>query len=405
MRSISLLVVAACAENHVCDVPAMPLPEGRYSDPYSLPLSDCIPGGLESLPGRWFINQGAVSYPRYEGSCNEGFRPSLAAEEDHDPSDDGVTRYIWSDGTRLFERFEQNRLLPVSVTATATCLVATNRIAIVSLRYFDKDDQDAIDGDTYVDHVNGVRFGAHDSLASGIELIGETAVSSGALNLVVDGNYAYIATRGGFDIVDVSNPTAPAPYAHLSIQQSDGFNDVKLARTADKLYAVLSPLSGKLTYIVDVTNPSAPRHVSSIPEYSHSIFVLGTDLYLANYGGSVPKYDITDPLAPIRVGAARIDGAQAQSAVHDLFVDGETIYVNFTSVGFVVLDVSRGIDTPIELGRTSAQYIHSSWAGIVRGHRIILHVSARWSAPVIARSRAIAELDSARRLRDAHTIS
>jgi hypothetical protein len=193
-----------------------------------------------------------------------------------------------------------------------------------------------------------------------------------ALNLSIDGHYAYVAGWTGFDIFDVANPAAP-----LAVSHYDGsFNDVKVVNNGTSIVAFVSPrASQELTSVVDVTVPTAPRFVQYLNEYSHSIFIqqrnATTELYLATYNESVPRYDVTNPLTPIRQGMAIVPGEA--SGVHDLFVAGDRVYANNTQQGLVVFDVRWGDATATELGRDVKGYSHASWAGTAGGRAIILH--------------------------------
>src|SRR5262249_11319849 len=154
----------------------------------------------------------------------------------------------------------------------------------------------------------------------GLTLLGEVVAGFGGVpmptyNVVVDGTHAYTVGPFGFDVIDVANPAAPAPIAHV-----DGdYNDVKLVRSGGKLLAYLSPIYSDTTAVVDVTDPANPVVAAALPEYSHSIFVetrgTSTYVYLATYTDAVPRYDVTNPLAPVRLGHARVPGPVA--GVHD----------------------------------------------------------------------------------------
>src|SRR6185436_11166840 len=186
------------------------------------------------------------------------------------------------------------------------------------------------------------------------------------------GGYAYMAGLLGLDVIDVSNPAAPVHVGHV-----DGnFNDVRVVRGGGKVAAyAASRAPDGTTWIIDVTNPASPTPVLPIDEYSHSLQVQErggvTYLYLANYTSAVPRFDVTNPLAPVRLGQAMVPGPEA--GVHDLTVDGDRLYVNYTTQGFVAIDVSRGLDAPVELGRRKSPYSHASWAGTAGGRKLLLH--------------------------------
>lgn len=381
MRAALALVVVlvACGDNRPgsaadqpCEPPAIELPAtGMYIDPYAIELPDtCVEHGLRDLPGRWFVVDPTAyfryEYPKYEGSCSTGFS-RLGTEDDHDASD-GYTRYTWSDGTRYFEREEYQFQDTTFLSVYAACLMPDGSLAATYTSY--DDDRGARTYQAY-----GERFaGNKDDVAQGLALVGEVGTANGrpinALNVVVDGTYAYIAGFTGMDVIDVSEPSAPQPVGHY-----DGsWNDIRVVNDGTHVVAFLSPRGNMPTEVVDVTTPTAPVFVTKLQEYSHSLFVQERadkqELYLATYNESVPRYDVTNPLQPVRQGMAIVPGEV--SGVHDLFVGGDRIYANNTTQGLVAFDVSGGLGSAVELGRFTLGYSHASWAGTIGGRPVVL---------------------------------
>jgi hypothetical protein len=96
-------------------------------------------------------------------------------------------------------------------------------------------------------------------------------------------------------------------------------------------------------------------------------------LHLATYGDSVPRYDVSNPLQPVRRGAPLLP-AGASDGVHDLTVSGDELYINYTTGGFVALDVSAGVNNPVEIGRLATSYSHAGAVGVLsNGRRVVLH--------------------------------
>jgi hypothetical protein len=387
MRAVVLVLavcLAACGDSapgdgddpmfdEPCTPPEEPLPtSGLYIDPHAVPLPDsCIEHGLRALPGRWFVADPAqyfrFEYPKYQGSCTTGFR-RFGTEDDHDPTD-GYSFYTWSDGTRYFQRQAYSFQDQEYISVYAACVTPNATIAATYINY------DTERGER-IAHAAGGRFAPKDELASGLTLVGSLGEQNGqpieALNLVVDGTHAYIAGFSGMDIVDVSNPAAPQPVGHY-----DGsWNDIRVVNSGTNVVAYLSPRGSQdRTEVVDVTTPSAPAFVKLLNEYSHSLFIQQRgntkELYLATYNESVPRYDVTNPLAPAYQGMAIVPGEV--SGVHDLFVAGDKIYANNTTMGLVAFDTSGGFGTSnVELGRFVLGYSHASWAGMLGGRQIIL---------------------------------
>jgi hypothetical protein len=383
---VGLLCLVACGDDDSAPAECTPnqneLPtEGSYIDPYAIALPEtCVVGGLRELPGRWFLRDPShyfqFEYPKYIGDCVNGHRREAAAAEDHDASDQyKQTFYTWSDGTRYFERqaYEFDDGTPSGygvVRASVTCMLPDHTLATTYVRF------DTSFGERLFSAI-GTRFGAKDDVATGIELVAELGAPQGApiygLNLIVEGNYAYVVGLGGLDVVDVSNPAAPVAVGHVN-----GYlNDVRIVHGAGKTVAIASSEGGDdRTWLIDVTTPTAPMFVSFIDAYSHSVQTrtvgATTELYLANYSEEIPRYDVTNPLAPIAAGKVTLPG-ETISGVHDLTVYGDRIYANNTDAGFVAVDVSAGLASPVQLGRTTSAYSHASWAGTINGREIVLH--------------------------------
>jgi hypothetical protein len=374
------MFVASCGDNQPDDClrEVGRLPEtGRFRDPHAIELSDmCVEGGLRELPGRWFVVDASTyfqfEYPRYEGGCNSGFRRSGLRPDDHDESDDNkFTFYTWSDGTRYYERARSETAGMEFVRSTVVCRLADDTLAVTIKRF------DPARGERTV-RARGTRFGLKEAeLARGLELVGELGPKTGApiygLNLVIDGDHAYVVGLGGLDVVDVSNPASPQLVGHV-----DGrLNDVRVVHGNGRRVAFASSEGGDdRTWIIDVTDPAAPDFVSVIDAYSHSVQTRSvgstTELYLANYSDTIPRYDVTNPLFPMPAGFVRLPG-ETLSGVHDLTVYGDRIYANNTDAGFVAVDVSAGLSAPVALGRMRSAYSHASWAGVVNGRELVLH--------------------------------
>src|SRR4051812_13232692 len=112
IAALSLAVLAAACSDDSSELcapspPAAPT-VGPFADPRALELpGECVEGGLRDLPGRWFVAAPDAlfnfGYPKFEGSCDAGFRRANYNDEDHDLSD-GATFHSWSDGTRIYHR-------------------------------------------------------------------------------------------------------------------------------------------------------------------------------------------------------------------------------------------------------------------------------------------------------------
>jgi hypothetical protein len=373
----ALAALAGCGDNADtgCDPEPPKLPTaGPLRDPYEAPLADCVPGGLRDLPGRWFVAAAGAGfsydYPRFEGSCEAGFRRSFR-DDDLDASD-GATRHTWSDGTRIFVRsyirFElQDSVFEYADTFTA-CMRRGGTLA-AHRTLFDTDR-----GARQVP-MTGEPFAPRDTAPAGLRLVGELGRQNGkpmpAYNLVIDGTRAIVIGPTGLDTIDVSNPSAPVHLGH----HDGSFNDVRVVHGGGKVVAYAAPIEDKHVAVIDVTDPAHLAAAPDIPEYAHSLQVQErggvTYLYLANYTNDVPRYDVSSPLLPERTGQAHTPGPEA--GIHDLTVDGDRLFVNNTREGVVALDVSGGLAAAVELGRRKSAYSHAGWIGTAGGRRVLLH--------------------------------
>lgn len=390
---VACWVAAGCGDNVLpppgpgeqCHPPEAALPtEGAFADPVALSPAGCVVGGLIDLPGRWFLVDPTAlfdfSYPKYEGDCDGGFRRAFDPPDDPELGSDNSTFHTFNDGTRIYSRRYFKFVQPEQVFEFA-------RARVVCMR----DDGTLIgtsaslnfDGMVHMGSLTGRRFDAREPTgAVGLVRVGELGTRNGdpqdhiaAYNVVIDGDRAYTVGPGGLDIYDVSTPAAPVTIGFVP----GGYNDVRVVRGGGKVVAFASPLAGnENTHVIDVTDPAAPIMLADLAEFSHSVQVVTSGatklLYLATYTNGVPRYDVTDPSQPVRLGEAIIPDDVASDGVHDLTIDGDTIYANYTTGGFVAFDVSAGLANPVRLGRIPTSYSHASAIGtLTNGRRIILH--------------------------------
>ena len=385
LAPLALAPLAACDdEPQVCEPPASPpLPTtGDLRSPDDLPPLECVSGAMGDLPGRWFVRDPAelftFSYPRYAGSCSEGFRSFVGAPDDLDDSD-GRTYQVWNDGTRHFARSWRRiefmgQLVFERTSASVLCVTADGNLGYA---------WGVVDSDSGARSGSGLgtRFDPLDEPARGLERVGGLATREDGLaivgyNVVVDGTIAYVVGSNGLHLIDVADPAAPRHLGTVTGRGLDGFNDVRVVRGGGRVIAFASPLSDDVTSVYDVTNPGAPIKLTNIDEYSHSLQVrvdgARTLLYLATYTSAVPVYDVTNPAQPIRLGAPSLPGPEA--GIHDLTVDGDLIFANNTTGGMVAIDVSAGLDQPaVERGRIATSYSHASWVATIGGKKIVIH--------------------------------
>jgi Ca2+-binding RTX toxin-like protein len=114
--------------------------------------------------------------------------------------------------------------------------------------------------------------------------------SGGARDVVVVGNYAYVADwSAGLKIIDISNPNAPT---------LKGIYDTPGAAAGVKIvgnYAYIADHSSGLQ-IIDISNPASPTWQGSYDtsDYAYGVDVVGNYAYVADYVGGVKIIDVSE---------------------------------------------------------------------------------------------------------------
>lgn len=132
--------------------------------------------------------------------------------------------------------------------------------------------------------------------------------STNQIDLYVQGDYAYVISKGGLTIVDVQDPIEPQVIGQstdpnftivdhgvpIPIQVKDGY-----------AYIVTGERNERFFHIVDVHDPDTPTYLST---YTHTneqhvtdLIISGKYLYLGIYWGTFWVYDITNPVSPVFV--------------------------------------------------------------------------------------------------------
>ena len=148
-------------------------------------------------------------------------------------------------------------------------------------------------------------------------MISQISLSGYIRNLVISGQYAYVAaTEAGLFILDIANPT--------QIKQAAAVNDVTVLRVeVQGNYAYLAANDAGLR-ILDVSNPAAPKKLIDFkPEsWVEGVAVEGRYAWLACNNRGLCVVDVQNPAAPVKL------------ATH---AEGYTVYRVFASGGMVFL--------------------------------------------------------------------
>jgi len=132
---------------------------------------------------------------------------------------------------------------------------------------------------------------------SNISLLGTAVLGGDSREVVVSGNYAYIAARdSGVYVVDVTDPANPVKIKTLQTPRARG-----IAINGSMVYVAASD-SGM--GIIDISNPSNPVMVgyTGSDVYGENISVNGNVAGITDYG-QITFYDLTNPVSPIKKGS------------------------------------------------------------------------------------------------------
>ena len=390
-----LLVVAACGDDPGAtpDAPVMPdapaaldfTPgcedfEQTSPDMFAAPadLGEIAPGSLAGWDpnGRWFLTGARVrGLSPIGGTQSFHFTKRNATEVVVDRNEQSIASI---DDNVLFQR------LTFAIEDKSIIFVrrVANRLPDGSLRA----DRAICDGmKCRVCRAKMVRAEHHDpKVSENLTLVGQLKGASWeagfTFNVRVAGNTAYLIRIDGLYIIDVTNPANPVELGHYK-RTGDGYsNDVKIVDAAGgKRYAIIADIPSD---VVDVTNPAAPALAAQIPEEAHTVFTETrngtTYAYFGNYDGSTPVFDVTNPAVPVRLGRYTTGG----SYVHDLSVSNGIAYLNAWEKGLLMVDFTnpampqlRGSWSP-----TTRESSHSNWTTTVGNRKIALHGDEAYGA-------------------------
>jgi hypothetical protein len=166
----------------------------------------------------------------------------------------------------------------------------------------------------------------------------------GACGVYVSGNTAYVTCRSESDstfaIVDVSNPESPVLTGSIGSSEISG-NVYEVVVLGD--YAYLAT-SGIELYVVDISTPSLPTVTTSydLPDYSdaESIDGFGSTIVLGRQNGDVYLFDVSTPSSPVVLGSYNDFGDDIQ----DISLGNNNNYAflvsDADSAEFQVIDIS-----------------------------------------------------------------
>jgi len=172
-------------------------------------------------------------------------------------------------------------------------------------------------------------------------LVGSVSVGNDPQNIQVAGRYAYIAHSGSQDlyVVDISGPATPYVVGTLGLSV-DGDADLFLSGN----YLYTNTVGG--FNVVDISNPSSPTILTSVTESGATgeagIYVQGSFLYVNTVDSKMSIYNISNPAQPT-LASSTLTGVDARRVV----VNGSYAYVSGNSGSWVILDITSSTNPTI----------------------------------------------------------
>ncbi|MBS1260893.1 MAG: hypothetical protein MAG453_00209 [Calditrichaeota bacterium] len=182
------------------------------------------------------------------------------------------------------------------------------------------------------------------------ETLGSVDLDGTCYDVVVAGDYAYVASSVGLHVVDVSSPSNPSLAASLDV----GGDSRGVVNAGDYVYMAAS---GAGLVVVDASNPTNPSLAASLdsPGFARDVDVDGDYAYLADGATGMSAFDISTPTSPTLAGQADSPGYG-----YGMKATGGYAYLADDTQGFRIYDVSDP-SQPTEIG---------SYVGDARAKRI-----------------------------------
>ena len=209
------------------------------------------------------------------------------------------------------------------------------------------------------------------------------ATAGNAYDVAVSGNYAYVAFgRSGLDIVNITNPAAPAFAGKYDLS---GY--ASAVAIADNYAYVANGYMGlSVINIADISSPTSTGRCITAG-YARDVAVSGSYAYVANDINGLVIVDISNPSAPAYKGSYDTAGC-----AWDVAVSEDYAYIADGENGLVIVDISNpsapaykgSCDTP---GKSENVEISGNYAYIADGDSGLIMVNINYPAmPLIDNS-------------------
>jgi len=173
--------------------------------------------------------------------------------------------------------------------------------------------------------------------------IGKCGINGRGFAMDINGNTAYVADgSGGFQIIDISDPTKPAVLSTYA----PGFGAYPMGvQVVNNTAYVCCSRTG--LHILDVSNPRQPQELGiyDTPGRASDVKVVGSTAYVADDSGGLLLINVTDPAKPTLLGSIEPRDQNNQiNDVQSVTIIGTYAYVacklSSTTGTFKVIDIS-----------------------------------------------------------------
>lgn len=275
----------------------------------------------------------------------------------------GANQIDWSDATRYFSKDAGIDDSIAGIVSLRSGFLdwsqATTTDTFDTPGNFDDNDVFELNGKAYLvteDNSSGDEFYILNVAdIYNIQLLSSLNIGSGVTAVVVQGNYAYISTRGNsteLRVVNVTSPLSPTLVFSYNLPGNSDARDIVVNES--ELYIA----QGDDLYAFSISNPASPvlLDVVDVDETVNEVFVSEDQVYLATEEED-KELQIVDVTNPANLQVLAIYDLAGSLKATDVNVRGNRAYVstqnNGSAAEFYVLDISDPTN-PIFLGSYEA---------------------------------------------------
>jgi len=147
-----------------------------------------------------------------------------------------------------------------------------------------------------------------------------------AIDTEISGQFAYIATSVGLEIINISDPSKPEIAGNVEISN--------LTSVEIKEKVVYATRSGKKFYLIDVSDPQTPFVIGSLAETgSEDVELSGSYAFIANGFNGFKVIDVSNPANPFLVASISLLEA------YDIEIFGSHAYIAGGYDDFQIFDI------------------------------------------------------------------